>query len=65
MKSRQSNHFIRSNVNIYDTDRIRKDIFKNAGLIPKEEGEPEKILVKGYETIMKDKKPKVSKFQKK
>jgi hypothetical protein len=66
MKSRQSNHFIRSNVRIYDNDQIRKDVFKNSGMIPKEEGDSEKkILVKGYETVMRDEKKKISKFQKK
>jgi hypothetical protein len=65
MKSRQSNHFTRSNVNIYDKDQIRKDVYKNAGMLQKEEEEPKKILIKGYETVMKTTKSKVSKFQKK
>ena len=76
MKSRQSNHFIRSNVKIYDNDQIRKDVFKNSGMIPKQEscstsfpfgkeGESSKILVKGYETVMRNEKKKISKFQKK
>lgn len=65
MKSRHNNHFIRSNVRIYDNDQIRKDVFKNSNMIPKEEGEPNKILVKGYETVMRNEKKKISKFQKK
>jgi hypothetical protein len=54
----------------------RKDVFKNSGMIPKQEscstsfpfgkeGESSKILVKGYETVMRNEKKKISKFQKK
>jgi len=65
MKARGSNHFTRSNVNIFQTDQIRKDVYKNYGMIPKDIDEPKKILIKGYDTIFKSEKNKVSKFQKK
>ena len=62
----KSNNWIRSNVNIFDKDEVRKDVFKNLGYIPKENDEPKKINVKGIDTVMKiSKNQKVSKFQKK
>jgi hypothetical protein len=96
MKSRQSNHFIRSNVKLFDNDQIRKDIFKNIGYDSNDSerssscsasfpfggkdssscppifpfgkacgARRNKILIKGYETVMRNEKKKLSKFQKK
>jgi hypothetical protein len=62
----KSNNWIRSNVNIFEKDKVRKDVFKNLGYIPKENDEPKKINVKGINTVMKNtKNQKLSKFQKK
>lgn len=62
----KSNYWTRTNVNIFDKDDIRKDVFKNLGYIQKEEDEPKKINIKGIGTVMKNSKnQKVSKFQKK
>jgi hypothetical protein len=67
MRSSQHNHFKRSNVRLYDNDKIRKDVFKNLNMIPKDSGEEEKkIEVKGISTVVNSQKNrKTSKFQKK
>lgn len=62
----KSNNWIRSNVDTFDKDKIRQDVFKNFGFLQKEDNEPKKIQIQGIETVIKNSKnQKTSKFQKK
>ncbi len=67
MKTSKHNNFTRSNVKVFNMDEIRKDVFRNLGMTPKEPNQTEKkIQIKGPSTVIKSvKNNKTSKFQKK
>jgi hypothetical protein len=65
--ARNHNHFTRHNVQFFEPDRIRNDVYKNLyGVNTEPEGkEPEKVQISGLSTIIHgNEKKRRSKYQK-